>query len=101
MVGRHNENEFVEVNHDRMQAWFLRFVRENSEFGSVAQDVVRYVTAQRTLDRDLDHGMQPPEFRQDGEQIQRSELVGGDHQFSLLQLAQFGERFGGFLAQID
>ena len=101
MLRGNDEHEFVEVDDHRVQAWLLRFVGEHAELGVVAQDVVGDVAAQSAFDRDLDHGMQAAELGQERQEVEHSELVGGDDQLALLQFAQFGQRFGGFTAQVD
>src|SRR5579872_24950 len=101
MLGRNDEDEFVEKDDDGLQAGVLGFVGEDSEFGTVAQDIVGNVAAQSTFDGDTDHGMQAAEFRENRKQVKDGKFVGGDDQFAFLQLTEFGERFGGFRAEID
>jgi len=55
----------------------------------------------RALHRDLDHGMQPAELRQHGQQVQRRELIRRHHQLALLQFAQLHQRLTGIVAQVQ
>src|SRR5689334_10501390 len=45
--------------------------------------------------------MEPAELGQHRQQVEHGEFVGGDEQSAFLQLAQFGERLGGFTAEVD
>ena len=101
MRGRHHENQFVQISDDGMQLRLLRIIGEDAEFGVVAQHVAGNVAAQRALHRDADHGMQPAKFGQHRQQVERGEFVGGDAQLAALQLAQFSERAGGIVAQVE
>ncbi len=76
--GRHHENQFVQVSDDGVQLRFLRIVSEDTQFRVVTQHVAGNVAAQRTLDRNADHGMQPPELGQHRQQIERGKFVGRD-----------------------
>ena len=46
-------------------------------------------------------GCRSPKLRQHRQQIKRGEFVGGDGQLAALQFAQFGQRLGGVVAQIQ
>ena len=84
-----------------MQIRFLGLVRKHAEFDPVPHNVIRNVAAQRALHRDLNHRMQPPEFRHHRQQVKHGKLVGRNHEFSFLQLAQFGKGFRRLAAEID
>src|SRR5689334_20195161 len=101
MLGGNDEDKFVEKDDDRLKAGILGFVGEDSEFGAVAQDIVGNVAAEGAFDGDTNHGMQAAEFGEHRKQVKDGEFVGGDHQLAFLQLAEFGEGFGGFGSEID
>ncbi len=101
MRGRHHENQFVQVNDDGAQLRLLRIVSEDAQFRVVAQHVAGNVAAQRALHRDADHGMQAAELGQHRQQVERGKFVGGDAQLAALQLAQFGQRSGGIVTQVE
>src|SRR5215469_6607528 len=101
VLRRNDEHEFVEENDHGMQIGLLRLVRQHTEFGSVAEDVIGYVAAEGALDGDLDHRVNAAEFGQNVQQVQHREFVVGDDQFPLLQFAEFGEGSGRFSPQVD
>ncbi len=101
MRGRHHEKQFIQIDDDGMQLRLLRIIREDAEFRVVAQHVSGNVAAQRALHRDADHGMQAAEFGQHRQQVESGEFVGRDAQFAAMQLAQFSERAGGIVAQVE
>lgn len=101
VTGRDDENKFVEIDDGGAELALLRVIGEDSEFGVVAKDVVGDVAAERAPDGDADHGVESAEFCEHGQQIKSGEFVGGDCQFTFLQLAQFDQSFLGVGAQIQ
>src|SRR5580693_1351059 len=101
MLWRHHEHQLIQVCHHRVQPRLLGLVRQHPKLRTVLQHIVRNAAAQRSLHRDLDHGMQPPELRQHRQQIKRRELIGRDHQLALLQLPQRSQRFMRVVPQIQ
>ncbi len=101
MGWRHHENQFVEIDNHGMQLRLFGIVGEHAEFGVVAQHIARNMAAERALHHDLDHGMQAPELGQHRQKIKRGEFVGSDCQLAALQFAEFGQRSGGVVAQVQ
>src|SRR5882724_3821402 len=79
----------------------LRIVGQYSQFAVVAEYILGNIAAQRSLYGNLDHGMSAAVFGQHGKEIQSRELIRGDRQPALLQLAQFEQGLVRTLAQIQ
>src|SRR5579871_456952 len=79
-----DKDQFIEEYDNGMQIGLLWLVRENAEFGRIAEDIVGNVAAQRTLDGDLDHGMHAAKLGQDGQKVKNSELVRRNDELSFL-----------------
>ncbi len=101
MLRGHHKNQLIGVHHYRHQFWILRIIRKHSKFAFVPQNVVRNLAAQRPLNHNANHRMQPLKIRQHPQKVERSKFIRADDEFPGLQLPQFYQRLFRIFPQVD